>query len=38
LSSFKDIDHSEKLEYIGKGVEDEVIKKGLIEKAITPFE
>lgn len=38
LSYFKDIDYSEELEYMGKEVKDEVIKKFLIEKAITPFE
>lgn len=37
LSYFKDIDDSEKLEYIGTETKDEVIKKFLIEKAITPF-
>lgn len=38
LSYFKDIDHSEKLEYVGEDVKDEVIEKALIEKAISPFE
>jgi len=38
LTYFKDIDHSEKLEYMGEEVEDEIIKRGLIEKATTPFE
>lgn len=37
LSYFKDIDYSEKLEYIGTETRDEVIKKFLIDKAITPF-
>ncbi len=38
LSYFKDIDHSEKVEYVGEEVKDEVIEKGLIEKAISLFE
>ncbi len=38
LSYFKDIDHSEKVEYVGEEVKDEVIEKGLIEKAISRFE
>jgi len=38
LSYFKDIDCSEKLEYMGEEVKDEVIKSDLIEKSITPFE
>jgi hypothetical protein len=38
LSYFKDIDYSEKLEYMGEEVKAEVIKKFLIEKAIIPFE
>jgi hypothetical protein len=37
LSYFKDIDYSEKLEYMGTETKDEVIKKFLIDKAITPF-
>jgi hypothetical protein len=37
LSYFKDIDYSEKLEYIGTEIKDEVIKEFLIENAITPF-
>jgi hypothetical protein len=38
LSYFKDIDHSERVEYVGEEVKDEVIEKGLIEKAISLFE
>jgi hypothetical protein len=37
LSYFKDIDDSEKLEYIGPEVKDEAIKEFLIDNAITPF-
>jgi len=37
LSYFKDIDDSEKLEYMGTDTKDEAIKKFLIDKAITPF-
>ncbi|MCP5107040.1 MAG: nucleotidyl transferase AbiEii/AbiGii toxin family protein [bacterium] len=38
LSYFKDIDYSEKLEYLGEEVGDAVIRKFLIEKSIIPFE
>ena len=37
LSYFKDIDDSEKLEYMGPEVKDEAIKEFLINTAITPF-
>lgn len=37
LSYFKDIDDSEKLEYMGPEVKDEAIKEFLIDNAITPF-
>jgi hypothetical protein len=37
LSYFKDIDDSEKLEYMGTGIKDDAIKEFLIDNAITPF-
>lgn len=38
LSYFKDIDYTEKVEYLREGVKDEEIKEFLIEKAVEPFE
>jgi hypothetical protein len=38
LSYFKDIDYSEKLDYMVEEVKDENIKRVLINKAITPLE